>query len=269
MQLDPDIETDFEEDEDEFFGYIFKNKPQILTLSTLLYSHGLTTRHAEILAADIMDRPDPMGDQQNLKALAERFEINDSTLRSHKQESETAVDDAQCIHYMLHETQRPKRLIATDSFSSHIDECDSVRFLIGRYIENADSQPEDESDEEYAIYLTKYENTGWNEQTYIGEEVRRVTGRRAVLDEINRILAEYQSRMNPAPIVGDLMHALDIPEGPLDPHSEYRHRISLIDPLNDPDGPPEGYEKPPHPFGNLPSLITRPAHEETESDISG
>jgi hypothetical protein len=89
--------------------------------------------------------------------------------------------------------------------SSNTEDVDSALITIGKYY-GGDNQ---DNMDPFAIYISEYERTGWKQNMYVGETVRRVQTRTSVIDELNRILAEYRSNANPVRVVGEVMYAVN------------------------------------------------------------
>jgi hypothetical protein len=230
----------------------FRNPEPIIELATALEENGLSTREAEAIAADALDIS--VMENENLNKLADLLDIERSTVRTHLENGKTRINNGARQYYMVHE-HRPQQIIGTLEISSAIDDLEKIVVTVCRYYNPTDDV--EMEDEEYVIYLSKYDSAGWNEYEYKGESVRRVTGRRKVLDEMNRVLKDFRSNSNPVQIIGELQYALDFDEGLLDPNSKYDVRMELVSPLCDPDGPPEEHDMPPHAFGGVSSVVKR------------
>jgi len=250
--------TDDLTSDEEYPIHKLHHEDAIIELATSCYSHGMSKREAETFAADSLDA-DPMGEKQNLQTLTHVLDIDQSTIRSHFQNSKESAADATTLDYMTRDSI-PTRILASFSFSSTNPGVDKVEITVGKsYAHGADQPSLDES--EYVLFISEYESSGWHEYEYRGEQVRRVMGRTKVVDETNRLLKEYRSNTNPVRVIGELMYALNLP-GLIDPSDEYCLRIKLIDPLCSPNSPPEGYDEPPMTFANFSSVVNRFEQEE-------
>lgn len=240
---------------DDTIGLHSMDTESIIHLATALHENGFSIREAEAMAADMLDR-DTMGEQRHLNNLSTLTGITDSTVRSHYQNGKARLENGTIQHYMLNESM-PKQIIARFRIPSTKAQVDSVIGTVGRYYNySPDNEPGDNPREEsYAICLAEYESTGWKDVEYRGETVRRVTGRTTVLDELNRILKDYESNYNPHRLIGEMMYALDIPNGQLNPEYEYKIDMELVSPLCNANEPPEEYDTAPHAYGNVPTLL--------------
>lgn len=247
------IRDDITPDDDHPFPQLM-NEDATIELAELLHDNGVSRREAEALATDFLDR-DTHAEQQHLRDLSRILDLDPSTIRSHFNNAKQTVDEATAVRYMFRETL-PQRIIGQFAFGSHTDHTDKVIVTVGRQFTYDSDQP-DPDDATYIIYFAEYENTGWREHEYRGENVERVTGRRKVLDTINHHLTEYKSNDNPVRIIGELMYALDLDDGMLDPDNEYDVRMELVNPLCDATSPPDDHDKPPIVFAKYSSVLKR------------
>lgn len=252
----PAIAADFESDR----CVSFRNKDSAVDFAALLRDKGLSRREAAFVGASMLD-PDVMQEDQNVHSLGRALEIDRSTARSHISHGRDRVRDGFALRFMCM-GDRPKRVIGHFDASSHVGDgpVDELVVTLARYEDShAETRRDDagEDAEEYTLVVEGYERH-WNDATFHESKAHHVQGRRRVVAEVKRILRDHESKANPVTIVAEVMHALGIESGPMDVNGDYSYRhLTPVDPLNDPESPPEGFDTAPTPNSNLPSVVNR------------
>lgn len=232
--------------EKEYIG--LSNTEKTINYAKALHNHGLSKRHAEVIAAKTTE-PDVMNEGRAENTLAEVLDVDRETIYSHMSDSKKSVNDCGVVHRMV--IGQPEMCIYHRSIGTNIEGVDQISINLNKRLD------EDEELSSYTFHIDKMESIGWNDSQYKGTEVRHADTKEQVIDELKRIIKDYKSNLNPVPIVGEVMYALNMEEGLLDPNDEYNLRGELIDALCSPEGPPEDYDKAPTPFANFPSVISR------------
>jgi hypothetical protein len=229
-------------------------------LASHLHEHGLTKREAQAWAVDTLEN-EPFGERKALDYLATRLGVEQGTIRSHYSNADSAVESAELLTYITRGTE-PLRVIGRATFPCQVEDTSEVALTVCRVesldlLSNSGTSKMVDSDEEYVLFISEFADKDSAPLSYRGESVRTVTGRTRVVDELNRLLKEYRSNANPVRMCGEMLYALGVSDGPLDTKNEYQLRMQLVNPLCEALSPPDEYTKPPHVFGNSPSLVNR------------